>query len=54
MNLDYRVLGPLEVWRNGLKLDIGGARQRRLIGALVLAAGRPVTAERLMDVVWVG
>jgi serine/threonine protein kinase len=54
MNLDYRVLGPIEVWADGRQLDIGGSRQRRLLGALVLAGGRPLTAERLIDVVWVG
>jgi DNA-binding SARP family transcriptional activator/WD40 repeat protein len=54
MSLDYRVLGPVEVWADGRQLDIGGARQRRLLGALVLADGRPVSAERLIDIVWVG
>lgn len=54
MNLDYRVLGPIEVWADGSRLDIGGARQQRLLGALVLADGRPLSAERLVDVVWVG
>ena len=54
VNLDYRILGPIEVWAGGQQLDIGGARQRRLLGALVLARRRPLTAERLVDIVWAG
>ncbi len=54
MSLEYRVLGPIEVWAEGRRLDIGGARQRRLLGALILAGGRPVSADRLLDIVWVG
>lgn len=52
VSLDYRVLGPIEVWAHGRKLDIGGARQRRLVAALVLAAGRPLSADRLIGIVW--
>ncbi len=54
MNLEYGVLGPIEVRADGQRLDVGGARQRRLLGALILAGGRPVGADRLIDVVWVG
>jgi DNA-binding SARP family transcriptional activator len=54
VSIDYRVLGPIEVWAGTQRLDIGGARQRRLLGALILAGGRPVSADRLVDVVWSG
>ncbi|MGI9623505.1 MAG: protein kinase domain-containing protein, partial [Acidimicrobiales bacterium] len=54
VNLDYRVLGQIEVWADGGRLQTGGARHQRLLGALVLANGRPVSAERLVDIVWVG
>ncbi|MGI9622370.1 MAG: protein kinase domain-containing protein, partial [Acidimicrobiales bacterium] len=48
------MLGSFEVCADGLRIDVGGARQRRLIGALVLADGHPLSAERLVDIVWVG
>ena len=35
-------------------LDIGGPRQRRLLGALVVADGLPVAPDRLVDIVWLG
>ena len=54
MNFDYRILGPIEVWADGRPIDVGGARQRRLLAALVLAGGRPVAADRLVDAVWTG
>ena len=54
MGLDYRVLGPVEVWAGTERLDIGGPRQRRLLGALVVAGGLPVAPERLVDIVWLG
>jgi DNA-binding SARP family transcriptional activator len=54
MSLEYRILGPIEAWADGHRLDIGGARQRRLLGALILAGGRPLSADRLVEVVWVG
>ena len=35
--LGDRVLGPIEVRVGGHPLDIGGDRQRRLLGVLILA-----------------
>ncbi|MEV6279644.1 BTAD domain-containing putative transcriptional regulator [Nocardia sp. NPDC051832] len=47
-----RVLGPLEITCDGRPLDIGGPLPRRLLAALILAAGRPVPVDRLADLVW--
>ena len=50
--LELRVLGPLEVWRDGQALALPGAASRRLLAALALRAGRWVSTERLIDEVW--
>ena len=34
--LDFRLLGPLEVWRKGRPLHLGGKRQRALLALLLL------------------
>jgi DNA-binding SARP family transcriptional activator/tetratricopeptide (TPR) repeat protein len=50
--LDFRVLGPVEVVAGGRVVDTGYARQRAVLAVLVLDAGRVVSAERLIDRVW--
>jgi DNA-binding SARP family transcriptional activator len=47
--LEFRVLGPLEVWREGRPLRVGGVRQRGLLVALLLNANEVVSAERLIE-----
>lgn len=48
----YSVLGPIDVERDGVPLVLGGPRQRRLLGALLIADGRVVTVDKLADAVW--
>jgi DNA-binding SARP family transcriptional activator len=48
------VLGPVEAVRSGRTLPLGGPRQRTLLALLLLEAGRPVTADRLVDELWHG
>jgi DNA-binding SARP family transcriptional activator len=50
--LEVRVLGPLEVFRDGVALDLGAPRQRALLVALVLRANQLVPIERLLDDLW--
>ena len=52
--MEFRVLGPIEVIRGGERLRIGGRRQRTLLALLLLEAGRPVAADRLIDELWHG
>jgi DNA-binding SARP family transcriptional activator/WD40 repeat protein len=47
--LQFRLLGPLEVWRNGEPVRLGGERQRALLALLLLHANELVTTERLVD-----
>jgi predicted ATPase/DNA-binding SARP family transcriptional activator len=49
----FRLLGPVEVLADdGTPLALNSERERTLIAALVLAANRPVTANRLMEALW--
>ncbi|GAA4350657.1 BTAD domain-containing putative transcriptional regulator [Angustibacter luteus] len=50
--MQVHVLGPLEVVRDGHQVDLGGRKQRALLGLLVAANGRPVSVERLVDQLW--
>jgi DNA-binding SARP family transcriptional activator len=52
--VEFRVLGHLEARTGGHLLDIGPARQRSVLAALVADANRPVTADQLLDRVWGG
>lgn len=51
---EYRLLGPFEVWRDGVPLALGGRRQRAVLAMLLLAANRTVGDDALLDGVWSG
>jgi DNA-binding SARP family transcriptional activator len=46
------LLGPLEVERDGTRINVGGGRLRALLACLTLDAGRPVTIGKLVDALW--
>ena len=50
--MDFRILGPLEVWHEGRQVAVAGARQRELLAVLLLHAGEAVSTDRLMDHLW--
>lgn len=50
--MEFRILGPLEVWHDGRPLSVAGTRQRELLAILLLHSGRVVSADRLMDEMW--
>ena len=50
--MDFRILGPLEVWHDGDPVPLAGATQRGLLGILLLQRGEVVAADRLMDDLW--
>lgn len=50
--LTVGVLGPVEVLRDGVALDLGGPQQRAVVAHLAIDAGRVVPVERLIDRVW--
>jgi DNA-binding SARP family transcriptional activator len=50
--MEFRVLGPVEVWVAGQPVAAGHARQRAVLAVLVLDLGHVVPAELLIDRVW--
>jgi DNA-binding SARP family transcriptional activator len=50
--LDFRILGPLEVDRGGVPVELAGLRARATLVLLLLEANRVVPAERLVDALW--
>ena len=52
--MDFSVLGPLEVGRDGVRVPIGSRMQRRLLALLLVHAGTPVGVERVIEVLWAG
>jgi predicted ATPase/DNA-binding SARP family transcriptional activator len=50
--LEFRILGPVEVVRDGEQVALGAAKQRELLGILLLHAGETVAASRLIDELW--
>ena len=52
LRVDYRILGPLEVLRNGKPLDLGPHKQRALLALLLLHPGRVVATDRILEELW--
>ncbi|MCT9076531.1 AfsR/SARP family transcriptional regulator [Streptomyces fulvoviolaceus] len=48
----FKVLGPVRVWRNGSELDVGHPKQRAVLAALLLRDGAQAQMEDLVDAVW--
>ncbi|MGQ4431367.1 tetratricopeptide repeat protein [Streptomyces sp. SAS_260] len=48
----FRLLGPVELWMAGRPVELGPAKRRTVLAALLVDAGRWVPAETLIDRVW--
>ncbi|NNH54515.1 SARP family transcriptional regulator, partial [Promicromonospora citrea] len=46
------VLGPVTAWVDGVPVPLGGPRQQAVLARLVVAGGRLVTTDRLVDDLW--
>lgn len=52
--MEFRILGPLEVVRDGRVVPLGGGRQLALVAALLLHRNEVVSVDRLVDELWDG
>src|SRR5207302_10854607 len=50
--VDFRLLGVFEVVSAGRAVDLGPPKQRTLLAALAVDAGRPVPVDALVDRLW--
>lgn len=50
--MSYRILGPVEVAFRDNVVSVGGPRERKALGLLLLDAGRPTPTYRLAEVLW--
>ena len=50
--MNFAVLGPLEVTRDGTRIPLGGPKQRLVLAHLLVRANEVVSADRLIDEVW--
>ena len=50
--MEFRILGPLEVFERGQALDVGTGKQRMLLELLLVNAGEVVSTDRLIDALW--
>ncbi|MFF6782533.1 BTAD domain-containing putative transcriptional regulator [Streptomyces sp. NPDC012510] len=52
MELEFRLLGPVEAWHGDRALRLGGPKPRALLAVLLLRSGQVVPADALVDVIW--
>jgi DNA-binding SARP family transcriptional activator len=50
--VEFRILGPLEVFDEGAPVRLGGRNQRALLALLLLNVGEVVSTDRLIDGLW--
>jgi DNA-binding SARP family transcriptional activator len=50
--VEIRLLGPVQAWRDGTRLDLGPRKQRFVLAVLALELNRVVTVDRLVDLAW--
>ena len=50
--MEVRLFGELEAVASGVPVPVRGVKQRALLAVLALQRGQPVSADRLIDVLW--
>jgi DNA-binding SARP family transcriptional activator len=50
--MDFRILGPLEVWDRGRPLELRRPKHRALLAMLLLRPGETVSSDELIDGLW--
>jgi hypothetical protein len=52
--MEFGILGPVEAWRDGREVPLGGPKPRALVAMLLLADNDVVSRDRLIDGIWGG
>jgi DNA-binding SARP family transcriptional activator len=52
--MEFRILGPLEVWDGGSQVSLGGPKPRALLTVLLLSPNEVISTDRLIDDIWGG
>ena len=52
VTVDFRLLGPFEVWHDGERIDVGSGQQVQVLVALLLRPNRPVSQGQLAEKLW--
>ncbi|MFE5621675.1 BTAD domain-containing putative transcriptional regulator [Streptomyces virginiae] len=52
MTFEFRVLGPITAWRDGLAVRLNGRKTRSVLAALLLRSEHVVPVERLVAILW--
>ncbi|MFF0271301.1 BTAD domain-containing putative transcriptional regulator [Kribbella sp. NPDC004536] len=50
--MEFRLLGPVQIWSGTGLVDLKRRQERLLLAVLLLEPGRPVPAERLIELLW--
>lgn len=50
--MEFRILGPIELWAGGRRYDLGTAKERCVLAVLLLNPGRPISPEKLIGYAW--
>ena len=50
--MEFRLLGPIELWSAGRRQDLGRARARSILAMLLLSPRAVVPVETLIDRLW--
>ena len=50
--MEFRILGPLEVWDDDREVSLGGPKPRALLAVLLLHPNEVVPTDRLIDELW--
>jgi DNA-binding SARP family transcriptional activator len=50
--VELHILGPVEAFREGRPLSLGGPKQRAVLAMLLLDPGRVIPSDRLVDELW--
>src|SRR5665213_3534322 len=52
--MDFRLLGPFGVERDGSAVPLGGRRQRSVLALLTMHVGEVLSADRIAEEIWAG